>query len=143
MKEFEAHPQPDHPHTVRRVVLPSGKTIEVVSFEAAESPAAPSQETPATDLHVCGDCRCALVYPTDWLEAGDTHWEVDLRCPNCEWTSTDVFPQEVVDRFDEELDRGTAAVERDLRSLTQANMEDEVERFCAALDAGHVLPEDF
>ena len=79
----------------------------------------------------------------EWEEAGATHWEVTLRCPNCEWNGTGVYEQQVVERFDEELDRGTEALVRDLKRLMQANMEDEIERFVAALHAGHIVPEDF
>jgi len=32
---------------------------------------------------------------------------------------------------------------RDLKNLMQANMEDEIERFVSALEAGHIVPEDF
>ena len=137
----------DTNHYVRRVVLPSGKTIEVVYFEdqvvrTDEQAVHPHQES-QTDLHVCGACASELVYPVEWSEAGPRHWEVTLRCPNCEWIGTGVFEQELVERFDEELDRGTEAVVRDLRRLAQANMEDEVERFVSALNAGHIQPEDF
>jgi hypothetical protein len=133
--------QPDNSPYVRRVVLPSGKTIEVVYFGDHES-AVPTTD-PAEDLHVCGNCDSELVYPVDWDEAGDTHWEVTLRCPNCEWTGTGVFEQDVVERFDEELDRGTEALVRDLKRLMQANMEDEIERFVFALRGDHIVPEDF
>ena len=142
----------DSRHYVRRVVLPSGKTIEVVYFEehpavtgtASLQPAPqPGQVSDVTDLHICGGCDSDLVYPLDWEEAGPTHWEVTLRCPNCEWTGTGIFEQELVERFDEELDRGTEALVRDLKRLAHANMEDEIERFCTALDADHIVPEDF
>ena len=72
-----------------------------------------------------------LVYPLDWEEAGATHWEVTLRCPNCEWCGTGIFEQAAVEAFDEELDRGTEALVGDLRRLVQANMEEEIERFVA------------
>jgi hypothetical protein len=135
----------DPRHYVRRVVLPSGKTIEVVYFEDQQAPvaAAPVHEETVSDLHVCGACASTLVYPTEWDEAGTTHWEVTLRCPNCEWTGTGMFEQELVERFDEELDRGTEALVRDLKRLAHANMEDEIERFTSALDEGHIVPEDF
>jgi hypothetical protein len=139
----------DPRHYVRRVVLPSGKTIEVVYFEdqqvdgpAAALPAAGHEDT-VQDLHVCGSCHSNLVYPTEWEEAGATHWEVTLRCPNCEWAGTGIFEQELVERFDEELDRGTEALVRDLKRLSHANMEDEIERFTSALNADHIVPEDF
>ena len=131
--------QPDNSHYVRRLVLPSGKTIDVVYFGAQ---AVPDPES-AEDLHICGACGSELVYPVDWEEAGDTHWEVTLRCPNCEWAGTGVFEQDVVERFDEELDRGTEALVRDLKRLMQANLEDEIERFVSALHDGHIVPEDF
>jgi hypothetical protein len=133
------HP-PDNPPSVRRVVLPSGKTIEVAFFPSAQDPSAEAAER---RLHVCGRCDSGFVYPVDWEEAGKTHWEVALRCPECEWQDTGVFDQAAVDRFDEELDRGTRALVRDLKSLMHANMEDEVERFVAALHAGHIEPGDF
>ena len=131
--------QPDNSHYVRRLVLPSGKTIDVVYFGAQAVPYPESAE----DLHICGACGSELVYPVDWEEAGETHWEVTLRCPNCEWAGTGVFEQDVVERFDEELDRGTEALVRDLKRLMQANLEDEIERFVSALHDGHIVPEDF
>ena len=135
--------QPDNTPYVRRVVLPSGKTIEVVYFgdETATAPR-PSQE-PIEDLHVCGTCESELVYPVDWEEVGETHWEVQLRCPNCEWAGRGVFEQDTVERFDEELDRGTDNLVEDLKRLIRANMEEEIDRFAQALLADHILPEDF
>ena len=141
----------DPRHYVRRVVLPSGKTIEVVYFEdqqaAGVSPVAATptktHDDAVDDLHVCGSCASTLVYPTEWEEAGATHWEVTLRCPNCEWTGTGIFEQDLVERFDEELDRGTEALVRDLKRLAHANMEDEIERFTTALTEDHIVPEDF
>jgi hypothetical protein len=140
--------RPDNSHYVRRVVLPSGKTIEVVYFEEqAEDGAAAPTPTPthdeSVDLHVCGTCDSDLVYPIEWDEAGSSHWEVTLRCPNCEWTGTGIFEQTSVERFDEELDRGTEALVGDLKRLMQANMEDEIERFVQALEVDAFLPEDF
>ena len=135
----------DNSHYVRRVVLPSGRAIEVVYFENAASadvPATPQAPAP-DDLHVCPDCEQTLVYPVEWEEHDETSWEVALRCPNCEWQTTGIYDQDLVDRFDEELDRGTEALVRDLKRLTRANMEDEVERFARALAADAILPEDF
>jgi len=132
---------------VRRVTLPSGRSIEVVYFEplATDGTAADPSAKPAQveDLHVCPECDRDLVYPRDWEEASATHWEVELRCPNCEWSEVGKFDQATVDRFDEQLDDGTEALIKDLRRLVQANMEAEAERFAAALAANAILPEDF
>ena len=132
-----------HGQYVRRVVLPSGRAIEVVYFETIVPEAAPSTPGPLDDLHICPECDRDLVYPVEWEEASETHWEVLLRCPNCEWTEVGRFDQPTVDRFDEQLDDGTEILLRDLERLERANMEDEIERFTRALDAGAILPEDF
>jgi ribosomal protein L37AE/L43A len=136
MQEFDHNPSPDHKRYIRKVTLPSGKTIEVISFDDDLEPA-------QRDLHVCPECDSQLVYPVAWEEATGARWEVSLRCPNCEWVLSGTFDEELIHRFDETLDRGTEALVADLRKLTRANMEDDVERFIAALDAEYVLPEDF
>jgi hypothetical protein len=135
MQEFEHGPHPDHNQYVRKVTLPSGKTIEVVSFEQVPGTAA--------DLHICPACTSELVYPVAWEEAGPTSWEVSLRCPNCEWNHTNVHAEDTIQRFDEKLDEGTEALVGDLRLLTRANMEADVDRFIRAIHGDHLLPEDF
>ena len=136
-------PSPDH-HHVRRVVLPSGKTIEVVYFEDSSVPGHEAAAAPApADLHVCPCCTGEMVLPVAWEEADRDHWQVTLRCPNCEWRATSVHSQEAVERFDEHLDRGTAEIVRDLKRLAHANMEAEIERFARALELDVVVPEDF
>jgi hypothetical protein len=137
--------QPDNSNYVRRVVLPSGRAIEVVYFDnqPAHTPVGAGAAHEVIDLHVCPDCAKQLVYPVEWEEASQTHWEVQLRCPNCEWTTVGLYAQETVDRFDEELDRGTEALVRDLKRLTRANMEEEMERFTSALASDAIWPMDF
>jgi hypothetical protein len=124
-------------HYVRRVQLPSGKTIEVVLFNGR-----PAVER-EPDLHVCRNCPSELVYPVSWEEADGRSWRVLLRCPDCDHVREGVFAQEAVDAFDEQLDAGTDALATDLRRLTRANMADELTRFTAALEAEALLPEDF
>lgn len=138
----------DHTHHVRKVVLPSGKTIDVVYFD--EQPASAAAPAPRSDdhlrdgdLHICGGCGSTLVYPLEWTEAGVRHWEITLRCPSCEWVGTGIFDQDAVERFDVELENGTAALIEDLERVSRANMQDDIDRFTAALDAGHIVPDDF
>jgi hypothetical protein len=138
------NPQSEHPHEVRRVVLPSGRTIEIVyvaepkSSGRAASPAVQERR----ELHVCPNCASELVHPIDWEELG-SYWRIDLRCPNCECEHSGTWDQETVEAFDEALDRGTQTLVRDLRHVARANMEDAIERFSLALRVDAVLPEDF
>ena len=159
-------------HFVKRVVLPSGKTIEVVYFKESDASRAeqvreetaralrddPVLEMPGIDsleeilnpqaephqeLHVCLDCSSDLVYPLQWEESGSENWAVLLHCPNCDLYREGVFCQETVECFDEELDRGADALARDYKRLMRANMADEIDRFVGALSSDAILPEDF
>jgi hypothetical protein len=137
-------PAPDNHHAVKKVVLPSGKTIEIVYFAEGDAKAPAGKHlSPETDLHVCPDCDSSLVYPLSWEEAGESAWDLQLRCPNCEWHGEGVYEQAVVEQLDEHLDNGTQVLVRDLKHLMHANMEEEVERFIEALRAGHIWPMDF
>lgn len=137
-----SHPA-DHRST-RRVTLPTGQAIDVLFVEGGESAAGErARATAETGLHVCPACASQLVAPVAWDQAGPREWAVTIQCPNCEWWDADVFDEAVIERFDEELDRGTEALVRDLLRLMRANMEDHVERFAAALRADAILPEDF
>ncbi len=142
----------DQSHYVKKVQLPSGKTIEVVYFKDAgmlpddTSSFAPSFEPaaePDQELHICPDCASELVYPTAWDEAGADLWQVQLRCPDCETFREGVYTQATVDAFDERLDMSTDALMADLRRLTRANMASEIDNFAAALHSDAILPEDF
>jgi hypothetical protein len=140
--------QGENTHFVKRVVLPSGKTIEVVYFRNGEDLPGPDTQQhppaePHQDLHVCFECDSSLVYPVEWEEAGTENWAVLLQCPNCQACREGVFTQDTVELFDEELDRGADALARDYKRLMRANMSDEIDRFAAALEANAILPEDF
>ena len=128
--------------SVRRVLLPSGKSIEVIYFEDVASR---SQESARQvgGLHICPSCDSGLVHPVAWAEGGPTTWRMTLECPNCHWLGDGEFEQEVVDQFEDHLDDGTSALVRDLKRLVRANMEEEVERFVRALEADAILPMDF
>jgi hypothetical protein len=98
---------------------------------------------PPQELHVCFNCSGELAYPLDWTEEGERHWRIVLRCPECEARREGVFEQSVVERLDDELDRGAGALLSDLKRLTHANMTDEVEFFVRALHADLITPSDF
>jgi hypothetical protein len=126
--------KPSDRHSIRRIVLPSGRSIEVVRFYLDDG----------TDgLHVCPQCASHLVQPQDWHEAPQGFWELTLHCPNCDWVDEGVFDQDQVDALEEKLDEGLTEMLADLRRLTQSNMAEEIERFTAALQLDLVLPEDF
>jgi len=95
------------------------------------------------DLHVCPRCSSALVQPTRWAPVDSRRWRVELSCPECRWSGGGVYPQPVLDRFDEVLDDGLAALAAELERIERANMEEDMDRFLDALFADGILPEDF
>jgi hypothetical protein len=133
----------DNGQYVRRVVLPSGRAIEVVYFEPLALEDAVARARQVDDLCLCPECDRDLVYPVEWEEVSPTEWEVLLRCPNCEWTEVGVFDQATVDRFDEKLDMGTDVLVDTLQEIVRLNMAEEIERFVDALDADAIWPDDF
>jgi hypothetical protein len=127
--------KPEH-HSVRRIVLPSGRTIEVVRFHEAAG-------SPDRELHVCPQCTSELVQPILWNETAGNRWELTLECPNCWWSAEGFYTQDQVDALEERLDDGLAQMLDDLARLAHANMVEQIERFVAALDSDLILPEDF
>jgi hypothetical protein len=123
-------------HSVRRILLPSGRTIEVVRFDGETTPA-------QAGLHICPDCDSNLVQPVAWGQVNADTWELTLHCPNCGTTREGVFEQDDVAALEEHLDEAVEAILADLQRLTHANMADEIDRFAAALHADLILPEDF
>ncbi|MFN2612539.1 MAG: hypothetical protein ABR536_04115 [Solirubrobacterales bacterium] len=94
-------------------------------------------------MQLCGNCDSELVQPVNWSEASMNSWEVELRCPECEWRQQAVFSQREIDGYDRLLDDGMQCLIDDLRRLTRENMQAEAEDFATALAADLVLPEDF
>ena len=125
----------NHNHTVRRIVLPSGRSIEVIRFNETEPK--------VHELHICPDCNSDLVQPLHWCESAEDRWELTLECPNCAWTESGIYDRDQVERLEDNLDDGLADMIADLQRLTQANMAADVECFIAALRADLILPEDF
>jgi hypothetical protein len=127
--------EPSRHQSIRRIVLPSGRTIEIVRFHS---------DPPSTlGLHTCPECESRLVQPVEWAEAQNGFWELLLQCPNCFWLDEGIFSQQQVEEFEEQLDEGLTEMLSDLRRLVQANMSEEIDRFASALQADLILPEDF
>ena len=124
-------------HSVHRIVLPSGRKIEVVRFHDQAT------DVRTGPLHICPECQSQLVQPVDWTEAPNENWELVLRCPNCEWNTEGIYSQTAVEELEERLDEGLADMLSDLQRLTKANMAEEIDRFLVALQADLILPEDF
>jgi hypothetical protein len=129
---------------VKKIILPSGKAVEIVYFHA--EPAVDTMPTPTPSgrgLEACPDCASGLVYPIDWHEADSGNWELELRCPECDdvWRAQGCTRE--IEGFDRTLAAGRSVIERHLREIDRLEREDEIDRFTRALAADAILPEDF
>ncbi len=121
---------------IRRIVLPSGRAIEVIRFNNRA-------DEDRRELQVCPRCGSDLVQPLSWSETADGRWNLMLECPNCGHCESGSFARRQVERLEDHLDQGLTEMISDLQRLTKANMAADVDRFVAALDSGLILPEDF
>ena len=106
-------------------------------------PAGPRRGGAGLELHVCPHCRSALVQPVESDEPVRGLWRVTLRCPECERFIQARCDAATLQRFDEELDRGLAALQREMDEYARLSFEEDVERFVAALGADAIMPMDF
>lgn len=125
---------------IKKIILPSGKSVEIVYFHADE---AVTRTDGLIELENCPECNSDLVYPVTWRETEDECWEIDLRCPNCEWSERGIYHQTDVERFDDVLNGGTDQLIDDLEQLARTNMEEEIDRFVQALETDQIVPFDF
>src|SRR5215831_15708110 len=100
---------------IKRIVLPSGKTVEIVYYQASGG----------------GD----PVHPTEWDEVEEMRWQLALRCPDCEWRHSDTYEAHEVERFDDVLNDATDRMIEELDRVTRENMNEAADRFRAALDS--------
>lgn len=135
---------------VKRIELPGGKVVELVYLQAGwdqNIPAAAAEDGTAR-IHVrrielCPECGSDRVHPLDWREVEDMRWELDVRCPDCRWTSSGVYDQPEVERYDDVLLAAAGDLTEELDRVTRENMAEHLERFRAALDADAITPFDF
>ena len=84
---------------IKRIVLPSGKTVEIVYYQTTGSDPVISDvhEIEAGPSCTCARSSCATkcggdrVHPTDWNEVEELRWQLALRCPDCEWRHVETY----------------------------------------------------
>ena len=82
-----------------------------------------------TGLHVCPSCVSELVQPLTWAPAALDSWQVDLRCPNCEWTGRAIATQDEVDEYDIVLDDAARAMNQALLAAGSPAFDNELVAF--------------
>lgn len=96
-----------------------------------------------TDLDVCPQCGCDLVYPTDWTRLENRRWRLTLRCPNCELRRQIVVSRAGIEHFSRQLYYGTQKLTFQADALSRRHFAEEGEKLVAAVRANLILPMDF
>jgi hypothetical protein len=94
-------------------------------------------------MRYCLSCNTDAVHPFEWEEAGPDHWDVLLRCGNCDTFRRDIFHQVEVEDFDAWLDDCMDEIQNAAVRMARDNFKEWGERFVSALSADAILPEDF
>jgi hypothetical protein len=68
---------------------------------------------------------------------------VDLACANCGWEAIEHLATASLAELELALHRDSAQIEAAAEVLALALELDRIDRFAAALQDGHILPEDF
>lgn len=108
----------------------------------------PRRATPAgfevPDLHVCRGCQWPFVVPHAVIDRVDhTKYLVELRCTNCDILVVEAHSRELLSALDSEVQRQTAEMELALELWQMTRELEEIDAFARALQADHLLPEDF
>jgi hypothetical protein len=136
---------------VKRIVLPSGKTVEIVYYQTTGSDPVISDvheieadaELHVRQIELCVKCGGDRVHPTDWNEVEELRWQLALRCPDCEWRAVETYDAAEVERYDDVLNDATDRLIEELDRVTRENMSDAVDRFRSALENDGIMPFDF
>ena len=92
---------------------------------------------------ICPRCGAAHVHPLEWHRLPHDRWVMALRCPDCEWRETEILGRREVERYETVMSEAQDRLADEIERVRREIMEDEVERFVAALADDLILPFDF
>jgi hypothetical protein len=98
--------------------------------------------TPYYDA-LCPACASPLIQALEWIELGDEHWGVLVRCPECEASHEMVLGQEQVHDFMAAADEASRSLIDAAQYLERDVFRENCEAFTRALREGSIGPADF
>jgi hypothetical protein len=125
---------------VKRRVSRSAKAV-AATFKKLRLPE--TRGPGASGLATCALCRLDFVSPVEFEPVDDDHWWMLLRCGECGTFREVTVENRTAERFDDELARGTYAIDREAHRLEHERMTVEADAFVAALEHDLIEPADF
>jgi len=119
------------------------REVDLLLANLLEAPQSPTRVEDFGMLD-CPSCQRPFLVPgTVKGVVGEDRVAIDVECANCGWNDTVERTDRDLESLDMELDRAFADLLWALEIVWTANETAAISRFAAALDAGHILPEDF
>jgi DNA-directed RNA polymerase subunit RPC12/RpoP len=122
--------------------FPDGSQTEIIVFGKAARDLRRQSLGHECDI-TCSRCGSDLLYVLSSRPVSDDTWEIEVRCPDCDWHETIVLGRYVTERFINQLHRQKRALVRDLGQLDAARFREDVERELALVRDDLILPADF
>jgi hypothetical protein len=101
-------------------------------------------------LRICPDCDCRLCFESASHPVTAGSWLLVLQCPNCWSARSRMVTDTALELLEFALDDDMRVIAAELEQLEYANavaeaeeLETEISRFAAALEADAILPMDF
>jgi hypothetical protein len=117
------------------------REVDLFLARLLEAPSARTEDQTVLD---CPHCRQPFLVPGEVKGVVDVdRIALYVECANCGWSDTVERTDRDLESLDIELDRAFADLLWALEIVWTANEQAAISRFAAALDAGHILPEDF
>jgi hypothetical protein len=146
---YEGYNKTGADYFIQRVILAKGQIIDLVCFDEDEAADDVIEEIMTElqkkklELQTCPLCKSDLVYPVERSQVNDAEWKVLMLCPNCLCKREMVVDRETVRELLKNARVGRESLMKELDCMQKKNMEEEAEKFIAALSKDHILPIDF
>ena len=95
------------------------------------------------DLLICPSCGGDVVVPVDHLAVDGEHWWMRLRCGACGAGREMTVTNEDAQRYDRDLARGMAAIERTVKRLDRDSAKRELRTLISAFRHDLIDASDF
>lgn len=98
---------------------------------------------PSSIYLTCPACGSRLVYPLERIHISPRRWQLLLACPECFILRVEIVSNRELDIIIEQVESGLEEISSALADAERQHMEEECEKFIAAIQAGNIEPLDF
>ena len=137
---------------IKKIILPSGRILEVVYYDGVKEEDEMSPLPPRTNASIesCPGCRSTYAALGEYglmddIDARNPLWFAHIMCGRCLTWRYVIAHEDEFAEWEESGDmaRGMFAIERAIQAIARDSFATWAETFIAAIDHDAILPEDF